>query len=106
SPFNEINHYLFQLFSVHLTMYPDYPCVRHQLFDQVSDGINFRHTVVYKKYLPAPVNFGRYGIAYSFLVESINLRGDRLSVGGRGGDDGQVPGAHQRKMQRSWNGCR
>ena len=71
----------------------DKPLHGHQVLDAVVDEVD----------LSAAREFRFDGVADDLLREYVRLGEDRLAVGRRGRNDGQVPRTHQRELQRARN---
>src|SRR5690606_32667705 len=85
--FDEVHHYLFQLFAVHLPMRTDYACIRYKLHDKVTNCIYLSYAVMNKKNLSSTTQFIGYSITYHFFLKSIQLRRNGLAVRRRGSND-------------------
>lgn len=102
-PVDKIHNQLFELFGRHLAVADSHPrpgaepsnhtLKRHQILHPVVDEID----------LSAPIQLGIDGVADNLLRKDMRFGNDRLSVGRRRRDDGEVARPHERELQRAGN---
>ena len=103
-PVDEVHDEFFQLLGGHLAVPDGHAGLRAETRDQPLEGRQILDAVVDEIDLAAACEFGPDGVADDLLRENVRLGEDRLAVGRRGRDDGQIPRTHQRELQRTRNG--
>ncbi len=104
---NKIQHHLFQFRAFQPSVGNHGGNPRNNPLQGIFHFVNILYPVVQKKHLSVPGDFIFDGFADKLLVESVNFRDDGVAVGRRRLDNGEVAGAHQRKLQgaRDRRGC-
>ena len=102
-PVDEVHDEFLQLLGRHLAVPDGHTGLRAEARDQPLEGRQVLDAVVDEIDLAAAGEFRLDGIADDLLREDVRLGEDRLAVGRRGRNDGQVPRTHQRELQRARN---
>src|SRR5690606_1922492 len=77
---HKCQHELFQFFAIHLPVANTNFGVGYQPLNQSSYFFNIFYTVVYKEYLPAPLDFITNSVPYRFFVKANYMAFNGVSI--------------------------
>ena len=101
---DETGHDVFEVLAFHLAVANADPRVGNEALDHARHFLDVADPVVHEVGLPAAAELVSDGVPDDLLVEPGQNGVDGVPVGRRSADDAQVACAHERELERPWNG--